>query len=237
MLPTPEIRVWSSSARLTSVRRRRSAATNAASSNCGSSGSRAMCAISAGSSRRPARPPARRTCAGRRSAAAGRRRRSANRIRRCVSRPRRPAARSIWPDMPRWPTTASPLSSGSHRYLPRRRTSVTVPAGQHARRSPPPRPAWRRTARGCSTSTVGDACGRRPSGPGRAGRSRPRAAQARLDPSSAATGRLAAASRGESVVDPGSAPRNAASAARCSASFLVRPCPRRVGRRPRRPRR
>ena len=44
MLPMPLTRVWSSSARLSPVRRRRSAAANAASSNAGSSGSRAMCA-------------------------------------------------------------------------------------------------------------------------------------------------------------------------------------------------
>ena len=48
MLPTPEISVWSSSARLTSVCRRRSAAENASSSKSGSSGSRAMCAIRGG---------------------------------------------------------------------------------------------------------------------------------------------------------------------------------------------
>ena len=49
MLPTPEISVWSSSARLTSVRLRRSAADEPASAKAGSIGSRAMCAISAGS--------------------------------------------------------------------------------------------------------------------------------------------------------------------------------------------
>ena len=47
MLPTPEIRLWSSRARLISVRRRRRAATNASSEKTGSIGSRAMCAISA----------------------------------------------------------------------------------------------------------------------------------------------------------------------------------------------
>ena len=40
MLPTPETSVWSSSARLIPVRRRRSAAVNAAASKAGSSGSR-----------------------------------------------------------------------------------------------------------------------------------------------------------------------------------------------------
>ena len=44
MLPTPEIRVWSSSARLTPVRRRRSAADHATGSNAGSNGSGATCA-------------------------------------------------------------------------------------------------------------------------------------------------------------------------------------------------
>src|SRR5204862_135776 len=60
MLPMPETRVWSSRARLMPVRRRRTAATKAASSKARSTGSRAMWAISAGSSAPPAeidRPP------------------------------------------------------------------------------------------------------------------------------------------------------------------------------------
>ena len=54
MLPTPEMRFWSSSWRLIPEARRRTFATNASSSNSGSSGSRAMCAISGGSSAPPA---------------------------------------------------------------------------------------------------------------------------------------------------------------------------------------
>ena len=50
MLPIPDTTVWSSSARLSSVRRRRIAATAASRENAGSIGSRAMCAIGAGSS-------------------------------------------------------------------------------------------------------------------------------------------------------------------------------------------
>src|SRR5215203_2956741 len=50
MLPTPEMRVWSRIARLTPVCRCRSRLVNPSASNSGSSGSRAMCAISGGSS-------------------------------------------------------------------------------------------------------------------------------------------------------------------------------------------
>src|SRR6476646_5455965 len=48
MLPMPDTTVWSNSARLISVRRRRMPATAASRSNAGSIGSRAMWAIGAG---------------------------------------------------------------------------------------------------------------------------------------------------------------------------------------------
>ena len=54
MLPIPLTSVWSSSARLTPLVLLRSRVTKASSSNSGSSGSRAMCAIVEGSSAPPA---------------------------------------------------------------------------------------------------------------------------------------------------------------------------------------
>ena len=85
MLPTPDSRVWSSSARFTPVCRRRNAATNRSSTKDGSIGSSAMCAISAGSVAPPgeiANPPnvrwsTKRTC--------GPPSVNRNRMRRCVS--------------------------------------------------------------------------------------------------------------------------------------------------------
>ena len=83
------------------------------------------------------RPAARRTSAGRRSAArvSARVRRSAKRTRRCRSSGASAGWTSSWPLMPRWASSASPLSSGSQRYLPRRRAPVTTPALEHVRRS------------------------------------------------------------------------------------------------------
>ena len=95
MLPTPLTTPWSSSTRFTPEERRARASKNAASSNAGSSGSRAMCATCVGRTmqgpvtpaenpatarRRSARagpPQASRTCAGRRSRRGARRARDA----------------------------------------------------------------------------------------------------------------------------------------------------------------
>src|SRR3954447_18232164 len=151
MLPTPEMRVWSSSARFTPVCRRRSAATNSSSTNAGSTGSRAMCEISRGNSAPPgerARPPNVRWSTKRSSGPSSSNR---NRIRRWVSSGALAGCSSICPDMPRCPTMAASSSSGSHRYLPRRRAPVTVrPATAAAKSSGPA--TCRRTARGCMTS-------------------------------------------------------------------------------------
>src|SRR3954454_2814233 len=150
MFPTPLTRVWSSRSRLTPAVRRRTRPTNASSSNAGSNGSRAMWAISGGSSAPPAEtasPPNIRWSTKRSSSAPSPRR---------TRRWRSSGAPGTWttscPLMPRWPRRASPLSSGSHRYFPRRRApSIRRPVSAVAK---PAGPRWsRRTGRGCRTAT------------------------------------------------------------------------------------
>ena len=68
--------------------------------------------------RRPSRPPNIRWSTNRSSTAGVSR---ASRTRRCRSSGAPGGWTSIWPLMPRWPSRASPLSSGSQKYLPRRR--------------------------------------------------------------------------------------------------------------------
>src|SRR6476661_7768037 len=151
MLPTPDTTVWSSRIRLTPEARRRTAATNASSSNSGSTGSRAMWAISGGSSAPPGEtdsPPNIRWSTNRSSPAPC----SVNRTRRCRSSGAPTGCTSICPLIPRWPRTASPLSSGSQRYLPRRRAASTVRSVVSAAKSAAPA-RCRRTGRGWSTST------------------------------------------------------------------------------------
>src|SRR6478672_279504 len=151
MLPTPDTTVWSRRIRLTPEARRRTAATNASSSKSGSTGSRAMWAISGGSSAPPGEtdsPPNIRWSTNRSSPAPC----SVNRTRRCRSSGAPTGCTSSCPLIPRWPRTASPLSSGSQRYLPRRRAPRTVrPVVSAAKSAAPAR--WRRTGRGWSTST------------------------------------------------------------------------------------
>src|SRR3954466_8264869 len=161
MLPTPPINVWSSRARLTSVRRRRSAALKAASSKVGSSGSIAMCARRGGMPApssplsSTARPPKVRWSTKRSS-----RPPSVNlrRARKCVSSGGGGFSPSTCPLMPGGATSARPdglpsaSASGSHRYLPRRYASVKVrPVSASTKWSMPSR--CRRTARGWGTST------------------------------------------------------------------------------------
>src|SRR4051794_17098801 len=156
MLPTPETTVWLSRIRLMPEALRRTRRTNSASSNPGSRGSRAMWVSSAGSAA-PAgendRPPNIRWSTNLRSTgpscpvAPSR-----NRTRRCRSAGASAGCTSSWPLMPRCPRRASPESSGSQRYLPRRRAAVkTRPVSRAAKSSAPGR--CRRTGRGCSTST------------------------------------------------------------------------------------
>ena len=149
MLPIPDTTVWSSSARLISVCLRRIAATAATREKSGSSGSRAMCAISGGRSAPPGAkdmPPKVRWS---RKSTSGPPSSKANRIRRCGCRTasvaessgrsrrrrqRRPAGDPLTrncPLIPRCAMTASPSSSAHHRYLPRRRTAVIRVPGQH----------------------------------------------------------------------------------------------------------
>src|SRR3954454_4142526 len=160
MLPTPPISVWSSSARLTSVCRRRSAAEKPASSKAGSSGSIAMCATRVGTSpsgaSSTASPPNVRWSTKRSSRPPWV---QVNRARRCVSSACDGLSTSSWPLMPRCATSAEPVdvpsasASGSHRYLPRRWAAVTVrPVSAATKWSVPSR--CRRTARGWCTSTV-----------------------------------------------------------------------------------
>src|SRR4051794_14418223 len=154
MLPTPETSPWSSSCRFTPELRRRTRRTSSSSSNSGSSGSRAMWAISGGSTAPPAetdRPPNIRWSTkriSRPSSAPSR----ANRTRRCRSSGASGGWTRIWPLMPRCPSSASPLSSGSQRYLPRRwAASIRRPVRASAKPAGPRRS--RRTGRGWSTST------------------------------------------------------------------------------------
>jgi hypothetical protein len=119
--PTPLTSDWSSRARFSPVRRRRMPATTSSGSYCGSNGSRAMCAISGGS---PApfseydRPPEHPLVD---EPHLGARRRRSGTAPAGASRPGHPTGWTRnWPLMPRWVSTASPESSGSHRYLPRR---------------------------------------------------------------------------------------------------------------------
>src|SRR6478735_1044806 len=155
MLPTPEIRFWLSSWRFTPELRERTVRTNASSSNSGSSGSRAMCAISGGSSAPPVeigRPPNIRWSTNRISRPSSESV-SENRTRRCRSSGAAGGWTRIWPLIPRWPRRASPLSSGSQRYFPRRRADSTRRPASAVANPAGPRGS-RRTGRGCSTSTA-----------------------------------------------------------------------------------
>src|SRR4051812_25776435 len=154
MLPTPETRFWSRSWRLTPELRRRTRRTTSSPSNSGSRGSRAMWAISGGRSAPPAetdRPPNIRWST-KRSSRPSSAPSSASRTRRCRSSGASGGWTSSCPLMPRWPSRASPLSSGSQRYLPRRRAaSIRRPVSAAANPAGPRRS--RRTGRGCRTST------------------------------------------------------------------------------------
>ena len=150
MLPTPEIRVWSSSCRLTPEVRRRTLPDERVVVELRVervAGDVRDLRRQLGAAGR--RPTARRTSAGRRTAARGPRR-----ARRARTGPAGAARRrasggwtSIWPLMPRWPSSASPLSSGSQRYLPRRRaasirrpvSAAAKPAGPRGSRRTGPR--------------------------------------------------------------------------------------------------
>src|SRR6478609_6968973 len=156
MLPTPLTRVWSSRARLTVVRLARRARAKASSSKRASSGSRAMWASESGvasgspaSASSTARPPKVRWSTKRSSVPP-----SANlsRARRCTESAISGSWTRSWPLMPRWPIIERPSPSGTHRYLPRRCGSPRVRPRSSAVNSSAP-PAWRRTARGCSTWT------------------------------------------------------------------------------------
>src|SRR5680860_267930 len=156
MLPTPEIRVWSSSSRLTPEVRFRSRATKWSSSNAGSIGSRAMCAISWGSTAPPAEiasPPNIRWSTNLSSVRSSRVRRTL----RCRSGGAAAGWTSIWPLIPRWARSASSLSSGSQRYFPRRCALITCRPVSWAAKSAGP-PACRRTGRGWKTSTAVIVC-------------------------------------------------------------------------------
>ena len=167
--------------------RRRTRRTKSASSNSGSSGSRPMCAISVGSSAPPSetsRPPnirwsTKRISSGPSSVA------SVNRTRRCRSSGAPGWWSSIWPLMPRWPSSASPgrssarrASRASQKYLPRRRTASMRRSDQGGDEAVGPRAG--RGAAGAGAAPRPRRCGRRSRGAGgRRGRPRPRAAQAR----------------------------------------------------------
>src|SRR5690606_30967041 len=152
MLPIPETRVWSSSARFTPVRLVRSRATTASRSNSGSNGSRAMWATSSGSSAPPGdrlSPPNIRWSTNRRSGSPSVK---TNRTRVFGGAGKDAESDRNWPLMPRCASSASPSVNGSQRYLPRRRGSANVrPTSWAAKSAGPGR--WRRTGRSCRTST------------------------------------------------------------------------------------
>src|SRR5918998_415342 len=166
MLPIPDTTVWSSSARLTPVRRRRIPAITASRSKSGSIGSRAICATGAG---RPStrsstdRPPNVRWSMKRSSGPPSAK---ASRTRRCVSSTAPGGWMRICPLIPRWASNASSPPRSSQRYLPRRRAACTWrPASRAAKSSSPA--IWRRTERGWCTSTAATVrpatCSARPS--------------------------------------------------------------------------
>src|SRR5690606_28606422 len=123
-----------------------------------SSGSRAMWAISGGSTAPPGENAIAPNVRWSTNRSWGPPSSKVSRTRRWVSSGAPGGRSSSWPDMPRCTTRASPVSSGSHRNLPRRRAPVTVRPGSAAAKSAAPA-RWRRTARGWRTST---AASRRP---------------------------------------------------------------------------
>ena len=223
MLPTPEIRLWSSSCRLTPdvaaphparrTRRRRTPG-RAGRGRCGRSPAAAR--------RHRRRPTGRRTSAGRRTAARTSGVSRTSRTRRCRSSGAPGGWTSICPLMPRWPSSASPLSSGSQKYLPRRRApSIRRPVSAAAKPSGPR--GSRRTGRGCSTSTR--VMVRADDVPLEAGADDLDLGQ--LGHQSAASAAASAAARraGSGTSRFGAISPYAVSAAACSASFLERPTP------------
>src|SRR5690242_853562 len=152
MFPMPLTRFWSSSWRLIATDRLRMRRTTESGSKSGSSGSRPMCAISSGSSAPPsetASPPNIRWSTNLSSEPSSR----AKRTRRCRSSAAPAGWTSIWPLIPRWPSSASPESSGSQKYLPRRLgLSKRRPVSAAAKPDGPR--GSRRTGRSCSTSTA-----------------------------------------------------------------------------------
>src|SRR5690606_11758297 len=161
MLPIPETKLWSSSARLMLVRRGRTRPASSSTSNTGSSGSQAMCSMGLGTASPPTstssarcKPPKVRWSTNRNSGPPSANR---NRTRRCFSSGAPGGCTSSCPLIPKCATSASPSGSvpspsSIHRYLPRRRAAVRQrPTSRVAKSSAPG--TCRRTARGCSTST------------------------------------------------------------------------------------
>src|SRR3954452_7986065 len=172
MLPTPESSVWSSSARLTPVRRVARASRNRSSSNAGSSGSRAMCATCWGTTGASSPyPPGAPSAVGRSGSIASdpKIRWSTNATatgpaeglsrvslaRSSGSGAAASARRRSWPLIPRWASTASgrsPPARGSHRNLPRR-TAARMVRPTRRRSKSSASPSWRRRERCSNTST------------------------------------------------------------------------------------
>ena len=197
MLPMPQTRVWSSSARLSPVRRRRSAAANASVVEvrvervAGDVRDRHRHAVDQVRRRR-----ARRRCAGRRTAAPGRRRR-----RRAgpagASRPGVPGCRtSSWPLIPRCASTASLVA------VQRQPEVLAAAAGAGERAAGQPAGEVGGTAGvpadrpGVGDVDGGDGAPGDPLAPGRGGRPRPRAAQAWAGTRSAAVPAVGSPSSG-----------------------------------------
>ena len=160
------------------------AATKASSSKSGSSGSRAMWAISGGSSAPPGEtesPPNIRWSTNRSSdrRPPSDRRRARTGPAGAARRGRRRGCTSSWPLIPRWAEHRVAAVERQPEVLARAGAapSTTVrPVSRAAKSSAPAR--WRRTGRGCSTSTASSGAADDVAPRGRAGRPRPRAARA-----------------------------------------------------------
>ena len=229
MLPTPEIRFWSSSSRLMPAaaaahpaheRRRRRTPGRAGRGRCGRSRAAAR--------RRPAETDeaAEHPLVDEAQLAAlvGARR-APSRTRRCRSSGAPGGCTSSWPLIPRWPSSASPLSSGARGTC--RGGGRPRSGGRSARRRSRPGRAGRGGPGGGGgrrREVIG--ARRRRGARGRRGRPRPRGARARRRPGqSEAGGAAAACTAGSSTPRSAAISPYAVSAAACSASFLERPTP------------
>ena len=250
MLPTPDSRVWSSSARLTPVRRRRRGRRRPARRRRGRAG-RARCARpAAATGTAPSRPARRRPAPAGAAVGVGTSGTGEAPERALVDEPQLAAAGSVVEGDPHAQVPSRSAASGgwtqelaAHAEVGQQRLAgveleperTCRGARRRARSRRPSRPAksaapasCRRTGRGCSTSTA----------PIRAPvtqRARPRRTTSTSGSSGTGSGRGVCAAGRLDRPSPGpprpAAPRTPSAAAPCSASFLLRPVPCRTARR------